>query len=145
MSATKTPDAPGLNGLIDLTEKLTRLLADQARAFERHRPQDAAARLPEVARLTYLYRTASAGIQAQPALASGAPPEARERLLSATRDFDAVLQRHGKALAASKTVTEGLVRAVAETIAAKRASNVGYGPGSGRRAAATAITLNQQA
>ena len=46
------PVFPGLEGMATLTERLTQLLADQARAFEQHRPQAAAATLPEVAQLT---------------------------------------------------------------------------------------------
>jgi hypothetical protein len=135
----------GLEGMVTLTEKLTGLLAEQARAFERHRPQDAAASLPEVSRLTNLYRAGSATVQAQPEILAQAPAALRQRLLRATEAFDAVLERHNRAVAASKTVTEGLVRAIAEAVAAKRSSNVGYGPGSARKAAATAITLNRHA
>ena len=136
---------PGLDGLIDLTERLTRLIGEQSRAFERHRPQDAGAKMAEVARLANLYRAASAGIKAQPALAEGAPLAARQRLKTATEAFDAALERHAKALAASKTITEGIVKAIAGAIAAKRTSNAGYGPGSARRTNVTAITLNRQA
>ena len=56
-----------------------------------------------------------------------------------------MLQRQGRALAASKTVTEGLVKAVAEEIATRRGVGQGYGPGATRRPLATAITLNQRA
>ena len=139
------PAFPGLEGMVALTERLTRLLADQARAFEQHRPQTAAAGLPEVARLTGDYRAGSAHVRANPQLLLEAGAELRARLLRATEAFDAVLQRHGRALAASKTVTEGLVRAVAEEIAARRSVGQAYGPGAARRPLATAITLNQRA
>jgi hypothetical protein len=131
--------------MVGLTERLTRLLADQARAFERHRPQDAAAGLPEVTRLSVEYRAGSAHLRANPLLVQAAPPELRQRLLRATEAFEAVLERQGRALAASKTVTEGVVRAVAEEIAARRGVGQAYGPGASRRPLATAITLNQRA
>jgi hypothetical protein len=137
--------AAGLEAMIGLTEKLTRLLAEQARAFEAHRPQDAAADLAEVARLAGLYRAGSAQVRAQPQLYRSAPLDVRRRLLRATEAFDAVLQRQGRALGASKTVTEGLVRAIAEEIAVKRNVGAAYGPNARRRHAATAITLNQRA
>jgi hypothetical protein len=139
------PALPGLEGMVALTEGLTRLLADQARAFEQHRPQDAAAGLPEVTRLTADYRAGAAHVRANPQLLQAASPELRARLLRATEAFDAVLQRQGRALAASKTVTEGLVKAVAEEIAAHRSVGQAYGPGASRRPIATAITLNQRA
>jgi hypothetical protein len=134
-----------LEAVIGLTEKLTGLLADQARAFEQHRPQDAAANLPEISRLTNIYRASSAHIRAQPQLVDAAPADLRRRLLRATEAFDAVLERQGRALAASKTVTEGLVKAIAEEIAAKRNVGKAYGPGATRKTAATAITLNRHA
>ena len=135
----------GLMAMIELTEKLTRLLAEQARAFEQHRPQDAAVDIEEVSRLSNQYRAASAHIRGQPGLYESAPLDVRRRLLRATEAFDAVLQRQGRALAASKTVTEGLVRAIAEEIATKRNVGRAYGPGATRRQVATAITLNRHA
>ena len=135
----------GLMAMIELTEKLTRLLAEQARAFEQHRPQDAAVDIEEVSRLSNQYRAASAHVRGQPGLYESAPLDVRRRLLRATEAFDAVLQRQGRALAASKTVTEGLVRAIAEEIAVKRNVGRAYGPGATRRQVATAITLNRHA
>lgn len=145
MSRRANLDPATIEGMIEITERLTDLLAEQARAFERHRPQDAAATMPEVARLTGLYRAGSARLRDQPALALEAAAETRQRLMRATEAFEAVLERQTRAISASKTVTEGLVRAIAEAIAARRASNAGYGPGVARKVAATAITLNQQA
>jgi hypothetical protein len=141
----REPPFPGLEGMVALTDRLTQLLAEQARAFEQHRPQDAAAGLPEVTRLTADYRAGSAHVRANPQLVQTASPELRARLLRATEAFEAVLQRQGRALAASKTVTEGLVKAVAEEIAARRSIGQAYGPGASRRPMATAITLNQRA
>jgi len=131
--------------IITLTEKLTGLLADQARAFEQHRPHEAARGLAELSRLTNVYRTASAHIRSQPKLVEDAPEDLRRRLLRATEAFDAVLVRQGRALTASKVVTEGLVKAIAEEIATRRGVGQAYGPKAVRPAAATAITLNRKA
>ena len=49
--------------------------------------------------------------------------------MRATEAFEAVLARHGRALEAAKTVTEGLVRAIAEEVARSRSAGTGYGPG----------------
>jgi hypothetical protein len=143
MSAAE--DNTALEAIVALTDKLTGLLAQQARAFEQHRPQDAGRDLDEVSRLTNVYRTASAHVRSQPQMVEAAPDELRRRLLRATEAFDAVLERQGRALAASKTVTEGLVKAIAEEIATKRGGGQAYGPGGARRIQATAITLNRQA
>ncbi|HEY3796839.1 MAG TPA: flagellar basal body protein [Caulobacteraceae bacterium] len=136
---------PAILAMLELTERLTGLLADQARAFEQHRPQDAAKDLSEVTRLTNIYRAGSAHVRANPKLVADAPPLIRQRLLRATEAFEAVLERQGRALAASKTITEGLVKAIAEEIAARRGVGQGYGPGAKPRQVATAITLNRQA
>jgi len=139
------PGAATLQAMVDLTERLTGLIEGQAQAFERHRPQDAAATLAEVARLANLYRAGSAEVRAAPAKLGEAPADLRARLLSATQAFETALERQGKALAASKVITEGVVKAIADEIAARRGVGQAYGPGAPRRATATAITLNRQA
>jgi len=134
--------------LIILTERLTDLIARQSSAFEARRPHEAAPYVEEVAKLANLYRHESARVRANVALVSGAPVAARERLVRATEAFDAVLARQGRAVTAAKTVTEGLVRAIAEEVAVQRPQAVGYGPGvqgAAYRQSGTAITLNQRA
>ena len=133
--------------MISLTERLTELIAQEALAFEQRRPQDAAIHLDETSKLANLYRHESARIRANPGLVSPAPLAVRTRLIRATEAFDAVLARQGRALEAAKTVTEGLVRAIAEEVAAQRSSAIGYGPGGASSAinAATSITLNKRA
>jgi hypothetical protein len=133
--------------LIILTERLTALIAQEALAFEEHRPQDAAKNLEESARLANIYRHESARVRANPGLVSAAPREMRLRLIRATEAFDAVLARQGRALGAAKTVTEGLVKAIAEEVARQRTSAVGYGPRAtaSMMNASTSITLNKRA
>jgi hypothetical protein len=99
--------------MIALTERLTELIAQEALAFEQRRPQDAAIHLEETSRLANLYRHESARIRANPGLVSSAPMALRTRLIRATEAFDSVLARQGRALESAKTVTEGLVRAIA--------------------------------
>jgi hypothetical protein len=148
-----TPESPvqtaaRVEELIKLTDRLTGLVAEQARCFENRRPQDAAAYLEEIGRLANTYRHESARIRGNPALLGGLASAQRARLFQATEAFDAVLARQARAVAAAKTVTEGLVRAIAEEVAAQRQSVSVYGAGgatSARPAAATAITLNQRA
>jgi len=133
--------------LILLTERLTELIAEQALAFEERRPQDAAAKVEETSRLANLYRHESTRVRAQPELVSAAPLALRTRLVRATEAFDAVLARQGRAIDAARTVTEGLVKAIADEVANQRSKGVSYGA-SGRASGsgtATAITLNRRA
>lgn len=129
-----------------LTARLTGLLADEAAAFEARRAHETAGLGEETARLANLYRHESARIKADPSLIAGAAATTRNKLIQATEAFEAVLARHGRALAAAKTVTEGLVRAIAEEVAATRRARSPYTADA--RAGdpdASAITLNQRA
>lgn len=140
------PNHPRIEALIALTERLTAAIAEQATAFEAHRPQDAAVQMDEVTRMANLYRRESAELRLTPGLVQSAPLAQRQRLTQGIEAFDAVLARHGRALGAAKTVTEGLVRAVAEEVASHRITGSGYGPGAvAKPAGATALTLNRSA
>jgi len=85
--------------------------------------------------------------RATPTLVAGARRFQRTRLIRPTEAFEAVLARQGRALDAAKTVTEGLVRAIAEEVASKRNTGSGYGRGGAASpaASATSITLNKRA
>ncbi len=135
--------------MIQLTEQLNKLLADQAVAFEAHRPQDAAKNMGETTRLANLYRHEAQRLRAAPGEIERAPLDQRRRLLRATEAFDAVVARQGRALHAAKVITEGLVQAIAEEVANQRSANAGYGPrglkSSGPSGSAAAITLNRRA
>lgn len=132
--------------LIALTDRLTALIAEQLRAFEAHRPQDAALNAEETAKLANLYRHESLKVKADPALLEGAPGHLRDRLIAATRAFDAVLARHGRAVEAAKTITEGLIRAIAEEVSTQRHAVSGYGPKAMQAPRpATAVALNRRA
>jgi hypothetical protein len=132
--------------LLSLTERLTAMLVEQTRLFEARRPQDAAAITAQSADLANLYRRESMRIRANPAVLAGAPAAKRAKLVEATRAFEAALARHGRSVQAAMTVTEGVVRAIAQEVARRRTPVAGYGP----RAKATAgdgsaITLNRRA
>jgi hypothetical protein len=130
-----------------LTERLTELISAECRAFEARKPHDAAATLDETSRLANLYRHESTRIRGNVGLVQAAPLENRLKLMRATEAFESVLARHGRALEAAKTVTEGIVRAVAEEVAGKKATGAGYGPSAttASATAAKAMTLNKRA
>ena len=135
--------------LTALTERLTGLVTLQRECFEQHRPQDAAGLNEETGKLANLYRHESMRLRSDPGLVATAPLELRQRLKGATEAFETGLARYGRALQAARTVTEGLVRAIADEVAGQRAQASGYGPTARAPAsaagAATAIALNRQA
>lgn len=132
--------------LIVLTEQLTGLMERESAAFEARRPRDALAGSQEIARLANLYRHESLRVRQDPALVASAPLALRRQLMGVTQTFDSALARHGRAIEAAKTVTEGLVRAIAEEVASQRSAGAGYGArGKAQTAPATAVTLNRKA
>lgn len=147
MAIAANDAADRVEQLIILTERLTELITGQTEAFEDRRPQDAAGLLEETARLANLYRHESTRIRADTRLVQGAPPAARQRLIQATEAFDAVLARQGRAIEAARTVTEGLVKCIADEVAAQRTKGISYGATGTQNPAAmaTAITLNKRA
>lgn len=147
MALSALDAADRVEQLIILTERLTELVALEAQAFEQQRPQEAMAHIEETSRLANIYRHESARVRANPAMVAAAPVAQRTRLIRATEAFDSVLARQGRALDAARTVTEGLVKTIANEVAAQRTTGAGYGlkgapsaPGS-----ATSITLNKRA
>ena len=147
MNATPDDARARVEQLAILTDRLTGLVAEQAKCFEARRPQDALAFGEEVNRLANLYRHESAKVRANPGLVAAAPAELRLRLRRSTEAFDAVLARQSRAVGAAKTVTEGLVRAIAEEVACQRQKGVSYGANGvqNQKTSAVAITLNKRA
>jgi len=139
--------ADRVDQLIVLTQRLTELIALEAAAFEQRRPHEAAKYMEETSRLANLYRHESARVRADPRLVKEAPAAQRAALTRATEAFDAVLARQGRAIEAARTVTEGLVRAIAEEVSAQRSETAGYGAAGARSAGTppTAIAFNQRA
>src|SRR5579863_2303011 len=105
MSSTSPEVAERVEQLIILTERLTKLVAEQAQAFEAHKPQDAMVHMEETGRLANLYRHESARIRATPNLIASVDSIQRRRLRRATEAFDAVLARQARAVGAVKQVT----------------------------------------
>jgi hypothetical protein len=138
--------AAHLHRLTDLTLRLTGRLEAETQAFAARRPQDVAAGLAETQDLANLYRRESAQLKMNPGLLSAAPAADRTRLIKATEAFEAVLAIHARTVEAARTISEGLVRTIAQEVAGARAMGTGYGA-SGRAAAGDgrAVTLNRKA
>lgn len=135
-----------LRRLTDLTDRLTARLEAETDSFASRRPQDVTASLAETQDLANLYRRESAQLKANPGLLSAAPASERMGLIKATEAFEAVLAIHARTVEAARTISEGLVRTIAQEVAGARAMGTGYGA-SGRAAAGDgrAVTLNRTA
>ena len=146
MALSANDAADRVEQLIALTERLVDLMGQDAADFEARRPQDAAVRADETGRLANLYRHESMRVKRDPGLIADAPADRRQRLTELTQQLDTVLRRHARSLEAAKTVTEGLIKAIADEAAAQRAATSGYGPGAtSPKGAATPLALNRRA
>lgn len=132
--------------LTRLTEDLTDRLINETRAFEARRPQDVAEGLAQTQEMANVYRRESAQLKANPALLAPASTNDRLALIAVTQAFEAVLARHGRAVEAARIVSEGLVKAIAQEVAAARPPASAYGA-TGRAASgdSRAVTLNRTA
>ncbi len=133
--------------LLLLTKRLTELVERETHLFDSRRPLEAAPFRDEKAKLANIYRQETARVAKEPALIAMTPPDARDELTAATQRLTTALDAHGKALAALQTLTEGLVRSIADHVAAARTAQTGYGPNAKTASddARTAITLSQTA
>ena len=147
MTGTATLNATArIRQLIDLTERLTASLGAEAKAFEAHRPQDAAASLAGTQDLANAYRRESAQVKANPQVLAAAPASERTALIKVTEAFEAVLSRHARAIEAARIISDGLVKTIAAEVASQRGSPSAYGA-SGRANAGDgrAVAFNRTA
>lgn len=115
--------------LLVLTERLTERLTGEAEALEAHRPLDIRDSVEETRSLSALYRQESARLKADPARLQGLSPAHKDSLRRATEVFVAISERHARAVEAAKTISEGLMKAVADTLNETRKPSMTYGPG----------------
>lgn len=114
--------------LIALTRRLSERLQRETALLEAHRPQDLYNGIEETRQLSNMYRHESARIRADPSLLDGLTPQEKAALRAATETFQAHLQRYELAVKAAKTITEGIITAVAEDLNHRRSATATYGP-----------------
>lgn len=110
-----------------MTRRLINLVSAEATAVQQHRLSAANADWDEKERLVHSWRLEVSRIKADPGLLAGLSQMRKEQLRTSSRELEAALESHAMALAASKVVTEGLVRSIASEIASVRAAPAGYG------------------
>ena len=110
-----------------MTRRLVRLIGAEAEAVQAHRLSSANADWDEKERLVHAWRIEVSRLKADPSLLAGLSGERKAALKESARQLETALASHAVALAASKTVTEGLVRSIAAEVAAVRSAPAGYG------------------
>ena len=114
--------------LLTLTERLSERLQRETAILEAHRPQDLYDGIEETRQLSNMYRHESMRIKADPSLLAGLNPTEKAALRAATEAFQVHLRRYELAVTAAKTITEGIIAAVAEDLNGRRAAAATYGP-----------------
>lgn len=134
--------------LLQLTNRLTSLIEQETTLFNARRPHEAVGLQEEKSKLASIYRTEIARARQEPQRFSGAPEPIKAALRKSTEGFHAALKENGRAVNALKTITEGVVKAIADEAARQRTAGGGYGPGAHQRAPGSGgmnIAVNQTA
>ena len=134
--------------LLKLTKRLTDLIRQETSLFKERRPQDAIHLQDEKSQLANIYRAEVSRARQEPHRFDGASAAIKEALRKATELFHKALAENGHAVAAMKTLTEGVVKAIADEAARQKSAGGSYGPGAAHRTApqsAMNIALNRTA
>jgi hypothetical protein len=119
-------DPRKIDRLMALTARLTEALLADIAALERARPREMRSPSAEVQQLTALYTREAASFA--PSIVQTLPKELRDDLLSATAEFRDVLARHGRVLMRVRTMTEGMIRAIADDVSKRKNAQRPYAP-----------------
>ncbi|MEO8895311.1 MAG: hypothetical protein ABI450_05460 [Rhizomicrobium sp.] len=129
MSETKLEDAPRMERMIALAERLVVALEADIAALKAGKPTEMKSLDPEIQKLSALYGREAQNFDIR--IAKAASPSLRERFLLITAQFRDVLQLHARMVARVKNVSEGMIQAIAREVDRMNAPTRTYGPQSG--------------
>jgi len=119
--------------LLTLTRRLHDRLQNETEALEAHQAHDILSGIEETRDLSNLYRFETARVQKDPSLLDGISDTQKADLKTATVAFQTLLLRHARAVESAKTVTEGLIAAIAAEANRGQQANATYGPSALKR------------
>ena len=125
-------DAPRIERLISLAERLVEVLEADIAALKAGKPGDMKSMDPENQKLSALYGREAQNFDMR--IAKSAPPSLRQRFMAVTGKFREVLQLHARMLARVKNASEGMVQAIAREVERINTPTRAYGPQSGYKA-----------
>lgn len=126
--------------LIALAERLTRALEDDIAALERGRPREMRTIEPEIQQLAALFARESAAVNV--AAVKSLPADKRSKLTDTTRRFQEALSRQTRMIKRMKSVSEGMIHAIAEDVARKKTAMRPYAPTAFRPRSPGAMVYN---
>lgn len=131
--------------LIRLVNRLTELFETETAHFEVREPHKAFDLQDEKMQLANIYRRETQLAASDPSRLSGLDDGLKARLREGVETLEAAVQENGIVVEALKSITEGLVKAIADEAARQRSAEAGYGPDAARSARIGAIACNQSA
>ena len=128
----KLEDAPRMERMISLAERLVTVLEADIAALKAGKPGEMKSMDPENQKLSVLYGREAQNFDIR--IAKSAPVSLRQRFMAITAKFREVLQLHARMLARVKNASEGMVQAIAREVERINAPTRTYGPQSGYKA-----------
>jgi hypothetical protein len=113
--------------MIGLTIELGAIIARETEALRSRNREELADLQPEKIRLANEYALDVQSVQTRKELIDRAPADRVARLKAGMVELDRLLILNGEALAAARSVSEGLIRMVANAMSEKAAPALGYG------------------
>jgi len=145
LAATDSTDR--VEQLIALTLRLTGLIERETELFKNRRPREITEFQDERAKLSTLYAQELKLIANEKSLISDVKKDLLDQLKVLTATFQEKLSEHGKTLSRVRSVTEGMIRAVAEEVSHMKNPQTGYSAHAksmtSTQSAPASLTLNQ--
>lgn len=101
-----------LQRILSISERLAAAIDADIKALESGRPKEMKSIEPETQKLSVLYEKELAGFS--PKEAAGMPAELHAKLVASAKRLNDCLERQQRLLKRMRTISEGMVRAVAE-------------------------------
>jgi chromosome condensin MukBEF ATPase and DNA-binding subunit MukB len=127
MSKMKSEADQRFDELILLTERLALITERETEALKAKRPRELAPLVDEKALLSAHYARAAAQLKRNSELLNTVSPPLRQKLKEVTQRFQSALTELTERLERVRKISEGMVRAIAEDAAERRAKPIGYG------------------
>ena len=113
--------------MIALTVELGGVIARETEALRNRNREEVVSLQPEKIRLANAYALDVQSVQTRKDLIDRAPADRVARLKAGMIELNRLLVMNGEALAAARSVSEGLIRMVANAMSEKAAPALGYG------------------
>ena len=125
--AEKLAPAALVDRMTALAGELGAVIARETEALRNRNREEVADLQPEKTRLANEYAMDVQAVRARKELLDRAPAQSIARLKAGMTELDRLLAVNGEALAAARSVSEGLIRMVANAMSEKAAPALGYG------------------